>query len=67
MGRDQVVDKLMKIVSVSLELKEIVSGDPAMEGDIDRILAISMEKWRLLDPESFMAYQKERGKGLLYF
>jgi len=62
MGRDQVVDKLKEIVSLGLELKEIVSGDPAMEGDIDRILAISREKLRLLDPESAMTYQREEKK-----
>jgi hypothetical protein len=62
MGRDQVIEKLKQIVSLGLELKEIVSGDPAMEGDIDRILAISREKLRLLDPESTMTYQREDRK-----
>ena len=62
MGRDQVVEKLKQIVFVSFELKEIVSGDPSMEGDIDRILAISREKLRLLDPERFLAFQMEPRK-----
>ena len=62
MSQNQIVDRLRKIVSLSLELKEIVSGDPAMEGDIDRILAISREKWLLLDPESYMAHQAEEKK-----
>ena len=62
MGRDQVVDKLKEIVSLGLELKEIVSRDPAIEGDIDRILAISRDKLRLLDPEGAMTDQREEKK-----
>ena len=61
MSLNQIVDRLRKIVSLSLELKEIVSGDPAMEGDIDRILAISREKWLLLDPVGYMSCQMEKG------
>ncbi|MFH1489395.1 MAG: hypothetical protein ABII06_10860 [Pseudomonadota bacterium] len=61
MNQKHIVNKLKEIVFIGVELKKTVSGDPALEGDIDRILAIAGEKWLLLDPESFMAYRKDAG------
>ena len=62
MSQNQIVDKLKEIASISSKLKEMVSGDPALEGDVDRILAISKEKWLLLDPVDYMTCRIESGK-----
>jgi hypothetical protein len=61
MNQDKIVEKLNAIFNSSLELKKLVAGNPALEGDIDRILAISKDKLLLLDPENFIMYQKGLG------
>jgi hypothetical protein len=57
-NQDKIIQKLNVIFVNSLELKGMVAGNPALEGDIDRILAISREKLLLLDPENFVTYQR---------
>ena len=59
MGEDQIIEKLYQIMKISQGLKREVSGMPALEGDVDRILAISREKLLLLDSENFMRYRSE--------
>lgn len=58
MNRDQIIQKLNHIFVTSLELKRMVAGEAALEGDIDRILAISKEKLLLLDPKGFLKYHE---------
>ena len=59
MDEDQIIEKLYQIMKISQALKKEVSGMPALEGDVDRILAISREKLLLLDSENFMRYRSE--------
>ena len=59
MGEDQIIEKLYQIMKICQALKREVSGMPALEGDVDRILAISREKLLLLDSENFMRYRSE--------
>ena len=58
MDEDRVIEKLRHIFRLSSELRMDVKGNPALEGDMDRIFAISKEKLLLLDPENFAIYQR---------
>lgn len=57
MNLDQIIKELNQIFIISLKLKRMVVNEPVLEGDIDRILAISKEKLLLLDPKNFVKYQ----------
>lgn len=52
--REQIVAKLYSILDTTKELAEV--GDPALEGDIQIVLALISDKLRYMDPLNYFEH-----------
>jgi hypothetical protein len=57
MNSDEIIERLKKLLAYTQELASL--RDPALEGDIQIMLAILVDKLRYIDPTGSYAHQSE--------